>query len=816
MRQTALIIALASTICSAADLRAVCGTQAKTHTVSIAQGRQAYVVPMGGAIDGEMTRDPVGYWAFDQFWEPNVSVRMENAGEEPVVNPWLRRADRPDTRSVSSIVDFVIRPGMSDAEKARRIWEFEIASRFHATTEDHEVDDVVKRFNGYGYTLCGNESKIISDLWRAAGLKVRRGFPNGHSTAEVYYDGAWHLLDSDESIICLLRDNKTIASEAEIVEDHDLMKRTHTYGPLHDDDRFRDETSSALHYWEGPRQGEQPSLTRHRMDMTLRPGEAITWSWTQGRFHGKEFEGSTHNLWNKRWRLAAHVMNGELAWIPDLTQEKTLRFVKAEGMALRSGPFGRALYPGGKSGSVTVPVSSPYPIVGGRLELDFGLGSQREEEVAVSMSFDNGATWTPMWRSTTGDYARMYLDLDEYFPAAGPARYGYLLKIDAKSSAERPTICLKGLHVKSKLQMARLALPGVSLGDNRFVYSDESPGALNVRITHAWNECPQAAAPGAVRQAAYPRDGAVVEGTGFTFRWDEAPGAADYQFQLSEYADMRWPLSPNFHKLISRTAGRGTASYAIPYLGLINPSQTYYWRVRARSADGVWGPWSKAFTFSAAAPAVPVRVAARLDAPARAASLEWKAGEGGSRPVRFRIYGSAERGFTASARPYQYPAGLEGIRNSPSNLLMETSATSVTLAPELWRAHYRVAAVDAAGHESGPSAMAKLPHPLLAATDLPSAVSGRFYEAAVRVAASIGHLVSANENGKAYQMRFRGGDELRFELSGAPEWLAIDGKSGVLSGFVPPGAAGRHQFTVRLASGDEVKLALEVLPDNSR
>jgi hypothetical protein len=735
---------------------------------------------------------------------------MENAGDEPVVNPWLRRADRADTRSTKSIVDFVIRPGMSDAEKARRIWEFEIANRFHATTEDEEVDDVVKRFNCYGYTLCGNESKIISDLWRAAGLKVRRGYPNGHSTAEVYYDGAWHLLDSDESIICLLRDNKTIASEAEIVEDHDLMKRTHTYGPLHDDDALRDETSAALHFWEGARHGEQPSLTRHRMDLTLRPGEAITWSWAPGRFHGKEYEGNRHNLWNKRWRLAAHVLNGELSWRPDLTQEKMLRFVKSEGMTLREGAFGRALYPGGKSGSVTVPVSSPYPIVGGRVEVDFGLGSHREEEVAVSISFDDGATWTPVWRSTTGDYARMYLDLEEYFPTAGPARYGYLLKIDAKSAAERPTVCLKGLNVKSTLQMARLALPGVSLGENQFLYTDETPATRNVRITHTWNECAEARVPEAVRQAVYPADGAVAEGTRFAFRWTEVAGAADYQFQLSDHADMRWPLSPNFHKLISRTAGRGTASYAIPYLGLLNPGQTYYWHVRARSADGVWGPWSRTFSFSAAAPAVPVAVAARFDPASRSASLEWKVGEGGSTPVRFRIYGSAERGFTASDKPYRVAAGLDGMKNSPANLLLETASTGLKLPPELWRTHYRVSAVDAAGRESGPSALAKLPHPLVATRELPPALAGSHYEALVRVAASSGHLVSANENGKAYQMRFRGGDELRFEVHNAPQWLTIDRTTGLISGFVPENAIGRHEFTVRLESGDHATLSLQV------
>ena len=220
----------------ASDLRTACGDNPKSQTQTITSGNQTYTIHMGGCLDGDMTRDPVGYWGYDQFWEPNLYVRMENVGDVPVVNPWLRRADRPDTRSLQSIVNFVVQPSMSDKEKAHRLSAFEIHNRFHATTQDDEVNDVVKRFNCYGYTLCYNESVILSDLWRTAGLKVRQGYPNGHSTAEVFYNGAWHFYDSDESAICLLPDNKTVASEEQIVEDHWPMKRTHIYGPLHDDD----------------------------------------------------------------------------------------------------------------------------------------------------------------------------------------------------------------------------------------------------------------------------------------------------------------------------------------------------------------------------------------------------------------------------------------------------------------------------------------------------------------------------------------------------------------------------------------------------
>jgi hypothetical protein len=483
----AVFVGTVSAVSLAGELRTVCAGPVQAHSEAIASSKRTYTVRMGGNIDGEMTRDPVGYWAFDQYWESNVSVRLENTGDVPVVNPWLQRQGRPDTRSIRSIVDHLVSPSMSERDRARRIWEFEIRNRFHATTNDEEVEDAIKRFNGYGYTLCGPESRVLSDLWRAAGLRVRRGYPNGHETAEVFYEGAWHLLDSDESIIALLRDNKTIASEEQIVADHDLMKRTHTYGPLHDDDRSRDETSAALHFYEGPRGGEHPSYTRHKMDYVLRPGESITWAWNPGnRFHGREYPSGDNELWLKRWRLLAQVMNGELSWSPDLTRQEMLKYVETRGVESRTnGPFGEGLYLKGPGGAVEVPVKSAYPVVGGRLEVDFGRADPRTEQVKVSVSFDRGTNWRAVWASGPGDYARMYIDLNEFFPPKDPARYEYVLRFELVSQAAHPAVCLKGFSLKSTLQMARLALPGLSLGDNSLTYTDESGSDRKVKITHS-------------------------------------------------------------------------------------------------------------------------------------------------------------------------------------------------------------------------------------------------------------------------------------------------------------------------------------------
>ena len=77
-------------------------------------------------------------------------------------------------------------------------------------------------------------------------------------------------------------------------------------------------------------------------------------------------------------------------------------------------------------------------------------------------------------------------------------------------------------------------------------------------------------------------------------------------------------------------------------------------------------------------------------------------------------------------------------------------------------------AVDRGDVASGPSGQAELAHPLIVTASIPPGKPSSQYFAQVKVSASAGHLVSADENGKAYQMLFRNGDSLNFSLSGAP------------------------------------------------
>ena len=53
-------------------------------------------------------------------------------------------------------------------------------------------------------------------MWTAAGLQARVQEIWGHTVSDVYYDGAWHMLDGNVKVCYLARDNKTIAGMDEL------------------------------------------------------------------------------------------------------------------------------------------------------------------------------------------------------------------------------------------------------------------------------------------------------------------------------------------------------------------------------------------------------------------------------------------------------------------------------------------------------------------------------------------------------------------------------------------------------------------------
>ncbi len=749
---------------------------AKSHVEEISEAPHRFTVRQGGTMDGTNCRSPMGCGiaregALVQTWESNRSVRMENVGPADLVNPWLSNG-RNRFRNVDEIVASAIAPGMTDAEKAFAIWFQEIRYRHHSPGDNNELGDAVKVFNVYGYNTCGNDSICMAALWSKAGLKVAPARALGHCISQAFYDGDWHFYDGDMHSVYLLRDNSTVAGEQEIVQDHDLIKRTHSKGILLRDTWWDGQGMCAMYSYAGAVSGERRGNADTTMNMILRPGEAIEWRWGHGtplKHHGALYSMPAY---------PELICNGLWEYRPDFSREEWRRGAAAVEN-ISSGPDGLAAADG-QRGSIIWNMKSPYVFVGGRIVAK-GAGAR------FFISVD-GKTWQSVKDK-----------LDKSFSVVGPARYEYRLKCQLEGPAR-----LRSLTISNDVQMAPLSLPEMVVGDNAFTYTDESSGDRRVRITHHWVERSASRPPLAPASAVYPADGGKAQGTDLAFQWTPATdpdgdAIGDYQFELSSRPDMRFPLSMCFYKLISRTAdvdkeNRPEARYTLLQPGLLTPDRQYYWHVRAMDSKGVWGPWSQTWHFTPRGPAYPLEVTIDHDQAAGTAVLRWKPNTIGRHPVRYRVYGSDEKGFTIADQPFQ---GTVGVTKSemaswnpwfPANFIAETSATDlkvigcdVTLAGAN-KTYYRVVAVDVHGKRSGPSDYATAPRPVIYSRPVVAATPETAYHYQVRATSSLGDL-SSRMQGNDQVSGYFDIEKPRFILEQGPSWLKLDQATGVLSGI---------------------------------
>ncbi|MFC1715277.1 putative Ig domain-containing protein [Candidatus Poribacteria bacterium] len=801
------------------------GDSEEAHEEVITSGSREYKVKMSGEVDGVMTRMPISYSAYHQGWQPNRLMRIENIGDTDIVNPWISINGKRNWRTVKDIADEATAGFSTERDKARAIWEFQRSHRFHATTWGKESDDAAKVYNIYGYTLCGNDANVISDLWKAAGLKTRRGYPVGHSVAEAFYDGEYHLLDGDEHAIYLRRDNKTIASEAEVVRDHDLVKRTHTYGISKKDSGETDESSASLYGYEGERKGERGGRSSHSMEYTLRPGESMEWRWDHS---GKEYTHGTEapdGRWRKNgegslavWgeRAYDNMRNGIMCYVPDLEKP-----IYRKGLESESNIAADGIRPdkAGQPAQLTWRIANAYVIVGGKIKARFHRASA-EDLLQIKLSSD-GEEWKTIWTAeATGDFDAEVI-FDGKLSLRESPQYEYLVQVEMEAKADKGDVGVDGIEFVTDVQMSLLGMPELELGENLVKYVDETEGPRQARITHSWIERTAWRRPSAPRPTT-PANDATVEGTLVKFGWDppDDQGSGkieDYHFQLSHREDMRWPMSPNFDKQVSKTASRGKTEWMAPYVGLLNPDTDYYWRVRAKNADDIWGPWSEVSSFKCVAPGVPINVKATADADAGTVVLTWDANPEGRKPVMFKVYGSDEKGFSVSDTEYMVVMGrgfckdMEEYKSksdmpnrdsvkTPANFVTTIKETSLAVVgpdlnlPNINKAFYRVVAVDENGNESGPSDYAEFPRPFVY-NGLPDKLKlGQNFAHKPGVVASIGDLKCKG----GYNAAFWDKEYLSFALVQSPEWLKIDPETGELSGMPKADAVGKHDVVLRV------------------
>jgi hypothetical protein len=746
---------------------------------------QTYTIPMGGTADMDNTTTRK-HETWDIGFQNNVSLLIENTGSSTVVNPRIITNGKREWQTADSMLAEFTAGAKDPQEKIYMIWEGLRQNRHHDDPlfEKGDYHDPVRFLNCYGGGFCDDSGAIGSGLFHLAGFNAEAGGQDpfvrglhGHVMCEVWHDGDFQWMDIDQSTFFLDRENRKPVSGDTATRDHDYARRELAFGPI-------------FPGWEAPARNatlfgaddERGPFwkTGHAMNYSLRPGEQIEFFW--------ERRGKTP--WQEKGRKHRYYGNSELLYtLPADPARLSGTDVVLDGFKVARDAF----YMAAEVSTMTIPVASPYTICGGNLAVQASPNFPPNSAFRVELSLD-GQNYEEIYRRTAMPRWAVQVPLDEALKIhGGDPKRTYWLRI---SCINARGASLRAVRLRTDLYTYPIALPRLSVGDNSVAYTDESPAGRTVRVTYRWKESGNVQAPAAPAAPESPAVAAEVHATQVPFAWPAVEGCDAYWLRVSRDPEFKYPYRPNYDVVLTEN------KYEVPFAGMFSPGETYYWRVRPRLANGMWGNWSETWSFTWTGPTVPKDLA--LDQKGEdKVTLTWAPNPSGIKPVRYKIYGSNEKGFSIGGD------AIQAMHQGPPMVMVETKRPKLVVGgrkaegPLANLAYYRVVAVDKEGVESCPSDYVELPRPLVYSTPVTKATVGEAFQYPIQAVTSMGDLQHRYDApGNAYWEK----ESPRFEKVSGPDWLSVDERTGVVQG-TPTEKAGKTEVVIRITTAfdDEVR-----------
>ncbi|MBM3264031.1 MAG: transglutaminase domain-containing protein [candidate division Zixibacteria bacterium] len=501
----------------------------------------------------------------------------------------------------------------TDEEKAMAIFNWVRLHGNHQYSGDIRSLDPVLFFNVYGYGICAYFAAAQTGLARAAVLDARIWEIQGHTVGEIFYDARWHMLDPDMQLFFLNPDNRTVASIAELEKNLDFNTRTEAFQRTFEDahDRVRNEHRSKHDTFRydirHPRYVQydyDPYLyAGWRMTYALRPGERIVQRW-QGS--GK------HNDYRQTDRFRLNEEEPHKTWPPVQYGNGTVSFRMDPDQAVHVSAYESRNVCCSPDGLIVDTSQNsdegsrsfflyrrplPYLIVGGSVSGEgFREGDTAFDHFSVGGYRNTQTDKQSFYQQQAAGRRAFTVSLDDFlYPEKGRYALEHGIRVNmGRYAGNFPSTRtgLAALDVVTEFQTHPRSLPALLSGENRVQVLHTSAWPFEARVTHTWTErhgIPNAPAP-FLRS---PEGVTDLIPEGIAFSWSKTAGAVSYRFQLSLHHLCLFPLSPNFDVDLKDDR---TSFHAAR--GWFNPNTTYYWRVQAKSAYGLWGRWSRIQPFN--------------------------------------------------------------------------------------------------------------------------------------------------------------------------------------------------------------------------
>jgi hypothetical protein len=370
-----------------------------------------------------------------------VSLRWENLSAQMLI-PALRQKGWPDLTSTNSILQSVIKEGMTDEEKAIAIWKFLVDWRYHYYPAEggQEVHDPIKFINVYGYGFCDDSAANFSVLCRQTGIKSRSYALDGHVVAEAFFGNGWHMFDPDHQVYYRCKDG-TVAGAADLEKNPKLITDA-KHLPEATSFSYTPRMAELYTTTENNRPFTVPMPQGGTMDFPLAPGDTLEFN--------SAGADNVHSRLYKDEPLPPVFGNGK----------HTRRFADLKSLPASGG--GRLLE-----------VKCPYVILS--TDIEFQISENVKPNFSISLSGEN---WSPLKVTKQGN--RATASAKEWLSQRS-ACYGFNIRLESDKARDSADFIRNGAAITT-FQFAPRAIPQVTAGKNHFVVSVK-PEAISSEST---------------------------------------------------------------------------------------------------------------------------------------------------------------------------------------------------------------------------------------------------------------------------------------------------------------------------------------------
>ncbi|MDR1729674.1 MAG: hypothetical protein LBR52_03335 [Prevotellaceae bacterium] len=636
----------------------------------------------------------------EQKYEPLKNISISNNSQKRLYAPQLFFNNR-NYYDEQKMLSSILASSNSLQDSLLTIQTFvkeRIIHLSHANAKE-VYDDSYKALFVYGYALYTAHVYSIGDILLALGISSEEIINEHHHIIQAVIDKKKVIIDADEQVFYKDLSNDTAIGLNEVFVDKFLIKRTKHLSRSEYPGR---ETSLV---YQNPRIVPFTKRKYHSFDFILKPGEKVIFNYAEPTlFHQINYENASVSL-NE---VKALISNSLYSYNQNfLNVDLTEVLYKAQNITAGQNNSHPNLHPDNTDvAEFIVKFDLPFPVLDINVKMNL---QQATPADSILMYYSTDCiNWKRFYQSQqTGNFVDSINLYNEVAPLEKDALYGYYLKFQFHPKDSSWACGMDSLEVNTTFQCSRFFLPKLQLGENTVEYTDANgnDSTRNVEVTIEWQENWENRPPNKVTNPVFPLHRAEVDSLYFAFVWEPAEDAdgdeiTDYEFMLSEDDRMLYPYSPNFNLYISAFGEDSIRPhFKVKETGWLNDGQTYYWRVRAKDARGVWGEWSDTWSFTPHGVMRPVETNAEIIG--QTIRLSWAQNPTGKKPDFYKIYASDE---------------MNGFTPGESSFFTVTDTTEFfipfkeNIAP---LSFYRISACDTLGQESLISSAIALPYPYI-------------------------------------------------------------------------------------------------------